>query len=106
ANRRRARAEPGAARGGGRRRPAVDRVADGRRADVGHVHADLVRAAGLELDLAMRVRAEALEHAIARPRLAPAVDDGHARALARVPADRSVDAPAAGQHTLADRLIT
>src|SRR5690349_12300759 len=69
---------------------AVHRVADERRANVRHVHADLMRAARLELDLAMRVRAKALEHAIARARLAAALDDPHARALARMAADGSV----------------
>src|SRR5262245_32712705 len=74
-----------------RRQPraaAVNGVADERRADVRHVHADLMRAASLELDLAVRVRAEALEHAVTRARLAAAVDDGHSCALAGTAADR------------------
>src|SRR5262252_5717097 len=87
------------------RSAAVDRVTDERRANVRHVHADLVRATGLELDLAVRVRAEALEHPVARARLAPVVDDRHPRALARMPSDRRVDVAAPGQHALAYTLI-
>ena len=45
---------------------AVDGVAQQRRADVRHVHADLMRASRLELDLAVRVRAESLDDAIVR----------------------------------------
>ena len=64
-----------------------------------------MRAAGLELDLAVRVRAKALEHAIARDRLAAAFDDRHLGSLAPVPADRRVDGAAAREHAVAHRLI-
>src|SRR5690606_4106037 len=87
------------------RPPAVDGVAEQRRADVRHVHANLVRASRLELDLAMRVGAKSLDAARVRASLAPSGSDGHLGSLAPVTRDRGVDAAAAREHALADRLI-
>src|SRR6266850_2951770 len=73
------------------RAAAVDGVADQRVADVLEMHADLVRAAGLEPAFDERGAAEALEHAIARARRLAAVRHRHARARSDIAADRRVD---------------
>src|SRR5213593_632991 len=72
----------------------VHGVADQRMADVLEVHADLVRAPGLEPAFDERGAAEALEHAIGGARRLAAVRDGHARARPGVAPYGSVD-PAA-----------
>src|SRR5437867_4607546 len=70
---------------------AVHGVADQRVADVLEVHADLVRAPGLEPAFDERGAAEALEHPIGGARGLAAVRDGHARARPGVAAYGSVD---------------
>src|SRR5690606_8714974 len=85
---------------------AVQRVADQRMPSPGEVHADLVRAAGLELDAYISVRAEAAQHAIARDGRLAVLAHGHAQAIDRVTPDRRVDGTAAGQHAVTDGEIT
>src|SRR6185369_10819111 len=72
------------------RAAAIDGVADERMADVLEMHADLVRAPGLQAAFDQRGAAEALEHAVARARGLAAVRDGHARAHLGVAADRRI----------------
>ena len=84
---------------------AIDGVAEQRRANVRHVHANLMRAARLELELAVRVRAKALQDAVTGERGASAFGHGHLRSLAAVPADRRVDGAAARQDALANRSV-
>src|SRR5438105_4456635 len=69
------------------------------------VHADLVRAAGLELDAHQRVRPEALYDAIARYRAAAVRAYRHARAMNAVPPDRLIDRAACGHRARAYRQI-
>ncbi len=63
---------------------------------MGEVHADLVRAAGLELHAQQRVAAETLLDAIVRHRLPPVAPHRHARAHRAMPADGLVDGGAGG----------
>ncbi len=84
---------------------AVGLVADQREANVGHVHADLVGTAGLQLHPYVGVRAEALEHAVVADRRLAAVGDGHALTHAAVAADRGVDLAARGHHAHHDALV-
>src|SRR5690606_41837681 len=65
-----------------------------------------MRAAGLELDLDIGVRAEALDDSIARDRGPAAFDDRHPQAIPRMAADGRVDGPAARQHALTDRPVS
>ena len=74
-------------------------------ADVRHVHADLMRAPGLQLQAHVRMRAEALEHAVVRDGLAAIFANRHAHAIDRMSADRRVDHAAAGHHARADRFV-
>ena len=78
--------------GHARRAPApVRRIADERMADRGEMHANLVRAAGLERAAQERRHAEALDDADVRARRLALGDDRHRRALRRMAADRRVD---------------
>ncbi len=83
----------------------VGLVADQRKADMGHVHADLVGAAGFQLDPYMGVRAEALEHPVVADGWLAAVGDRHALAHAAVATDRGVDLATGGDHPDDDALI-
>jgi len=56
----------GAGPGGKSRAPTVSRVADQRMADMRQMHADLVGAAGFQLQTQQRVQGEALHHAVVR----------------------------------------
>src|SRR5438552_14138016 len=93
-------AELGRMQGLARKADAVARaapvhgVADQRMADMLEVHADLVRAPGLEPAFDERGAAETLEHPIAGARGLAAVCNGHARARSGVAAYGGVD-PAA-----------
>ena len=95
--------------GAGRRRKlrsaAVHGVAEQRRPDVRHVHADLMRAARLELELTIRVRAETFDYAITRARGTSAVGHSHLRPFAPVPPNRRIDGAAARQRPLADSAV-
>ena len=75
--------------------PAVGGIADERMTERGEMHADLVRAAGLEPAAEQRRDAESLEHREVRARRLSRGDDGHRRAARRMPADRRVDGVAA-----------
>src|SRR6185503_6606121 len=79
--------------------------ADQRMADVLEMHADLVRASGLEPAFDQRRAAEALEHAIAGARGLTAVRDRHARAYLGVASDRRVDRAARRRVALHQREI-
>ncbi len=77
-----------------REAPAVHRVADQRIARMRKVQADLVRASRLQRDAHPGVAAEALDHAVIRDGLAPALAHRHAHPVDRMAVDRRVD-PAA-----------
>src|SRR5688500_15703815 len=62
-------------------------------------------ASGLQLQVHVRVRTEALEHAIVRDRLAAGFANRHADAIDRMSADRCFDYAAAGHHAHADRFV-
>ena len=68
----------------------IDGVADQRMADVLEMHADLVRAAGLQPAFDERGVAETLDDAVGGARRLAAVVHRHARARARVASDRRV----------------
>lgn len=71
---------------------AVDQIAEQRVADVRHVHADLVRAAGLQLAADVRVAVVARDDRPVRDRVAGVFGrHGHALAVRRVAADGRVD---------------
>src|SRR4051812_1405765 len=82
------------------RAAAIDRIADQRMADVLEVHADLVRAAGLEATFDERGAAEALEDAIGGAGGLAAMRHRHARAHLRITTDRSLDGAACRRVTL------
>src|SRR5690606_6973376 len=83
----------------------VQRITDQRRADARHVHANLMRPAGLERDVDVRVRTKTLADRIARDRRPAMLDDRHFQSIARMPADRRIDRAAAREHALADGRI-
>src|SRR5690349_22846044 len=85
--------------------PAIDRIALDRMLDRGEVHADLVRAPGLELALEQRVAGESLLHAVVRGRGLAAGDDRHARALGRMPTDGLVDGAVGGDLAACEREV-
>src|SRR3954468_20249799 len=76
------------------RAAAIDRVADQRVTNVLEVHADLVRAPGVQAAFDERGAAEALEHPISRARRLAAMRDRHAGAHLRVAPDRRIDGAA------------
>src|SRR5690606_2913782 len=84
----------------------VQRITDERRADARHVHANLMRPAGLERDVDVRVRTKALANRIARDGRPAALDDRHFQPVSRMPADRRIDRAAAREHTLADGRVS
>lgn len=84
---------------------AIDRVPHQRVVDVGHVHADLVRAAGLQLDPGVGVGAEPLQHAVVADGLLATGHHAHALALLGAAADGRVDLATGGDHTDDDGLI-
>ena len=71
----------------GARALAVGGIADERMSQRREVHADLVRAPGLEAASQEGGKGETLDDLVMRHRLASARHHGHARAAARVPAD-------------------
>ena len=84
---------------------AIRRIADQRMSERGEMHADLVRAAGLEPAGEQRAIAEALAHVVVRARGFPAGDDRHRRAPHRMAADRRIDRAAAGDVAGGERQI-
>src|SRR5437763_3481609 len=70
----------------------------------GEVHADLVRASGLEAHLEEREAAEALEHPVPghRPLALARRAHGHLHAVVRPTADRPVDHAVVRAHTAVD----
>jgi len=70
---------------------AVDRVAQDRVAEVGHVHANLMRAARFEPAPHMRVAGITGDDLPVRYRAASTRNDGHALAVAAVARDGRVD---------------
>lgn len=81
---------------------AVNRVADQRIVDVGHVDADLMGAPGFQHDVNQGMSGKSLGQPVMRDcRLAAGADDGKAFAIHPVPADGLVDAAAAGHGALA-----
>lgn len=80
-------------------------VADQRITDMRHVHADLVRTAGFQLDPHMGVRTEALEHPVVADRRLAAVSDRHALTQPAVTTDRGVDLAAGDHHPNHDALV-
>src|SRR5438093_515836 len=77
-------------------RASVDRVTRNREVDRRQVHADLVGAAGFELDLEERVTREQLDELEVRHRVARSVRiERVPQGVAAVAADRGFDAPAA-----------
>ena len=74
---------------------AVGQVADAGVPDRGHVHPDLVRAAGLEVDIEQRRGPERLDRLVVGDARAAAGDHRELVVGARVPADRGVDGAAA-----------
>ena len=84
---------------------AVRGIADERMAERGEMHADLVRAAGLEPAAQQRRVAEALEDVDVRARRLARGDDRHRRALGRMAADRRVDRVAAREVARGEREV-
>ena len=84
---------------------AVHRIADDRISHVRQVHADLVRAPGLELHARQRVSAKTLLDAVMRDRLAPVAAHRHFRTLRAMPADGLIDGAAAGHGAGAQRQV-
>src|SRR3546814_8162205 len=74
---------------GAAHRPAVDEVANDRLADMRHVHADLMCAAGFQTHAHVRVLLEAFLHPVVGDGRTTIVDHRHLQALARMAADRS-----------------
>jgi hypothetical protein len=70
---------------------AIQPVTDARMPDGGHVHADLVRPAGLQAHLQQAGRPEGLEGVVVRDRRTSVRHDGEAAVAGRVAADRPVD---------------
>jgi hypothetical protein len=92
------------------RRRDVDRVADHRVADVLQVDADLVGTAGLQPAFQQGItrtgrRSESFEHAVIGARLLAALRHRHARAHARVAADRGVDLASRRRHAVHQREV-
>ncbi len=85
--------------------PAVGLVAHQRETNVGHVHANLVGAAGFQLHPHVGVRTEALEYAVVADRRLATVGDCHALAHATVAADRGIDLAASGHYADHDALV-
>ena len=84
---------------------AIRRVAQQRMADRRQVHADLVRAAGLQPAADERRGAEALDDLDVRARRLAGRDDGHRRALRRMAADRRIDRRRAREVAVHDRQV-
>lgn len=85
--------------------PAVGLIAHQREADMGHVHADLVRTAGFQLHTHVGMRAEALEHAVVADGRLAAVGHRHTLTHAAVAADRGIDLAPSGDHANDDALV-
>ncbi len=73
--------------------------------DARQVHANLVRAAGLQHHPQQRVLAKALRHPVVRYRLTAALADRHARAILAVPTDRRVHRAAGDDLPLHQRQV-
>ena len=77
------------------------RVADERVSNARHVHADLVRAAGVESTLDECAAGDAFQHRIVRAGFLAAVfDDGHSGALDGMPAQWCIDRPASADFSM------
>ncbi len=85
--------------------PAVRLVANQGETYMGHVHANLVGAAGFQLHSYMGVRAEALEHTVMADRRLAAVGYRHALAHAAMAANGRVDLATGCHHTNHDALV-
>src|SRR3569832_1471340 len=79
-------------------------VAQQRVMDVGHVHADLMRAPRFQSHFDITVSTKTLDHTVVRHGLAPALDDGHALAIHQMTTEGRVDRAARGHHADNDRI--
>lgn len=84
---------------------AIDRIADQREVNVGHVYTDLVGPAGFQLDPHVGVRAEAFQYTVVADRWLAAFGHRHALTLPAVTTDRRIDLAACGHHTDHDAFI-
>ena len=85
--------------------PSVRRIADQRMADRRQVHADLVRASGLQPAAQQRRVAEALDHLVVGARGLARGHDRHRGAARRMATDRRVDGAAAGDVAARERQV-
>ena len=83
----------------------VSPIPDQRVSEVGHMHPDLVSAAGLQGRPEVRVRPESLDHTVMGHSRPSALPDRHPQPVAGVSANRRVDSAPGCQHAIADSAI-
>ena len=83
---------------------AINRIAHKRMTNVSHMHANLMRASGLESHAQQRVRGIAMLDTVVRDRLATIGAHGHPRALRAMSADRFGDRATTGDEAFAEAM--
>ena len=81
---------------------AIHRIAHDRIADMREMHADLMGAACLQLNIHQRVRPEAARHAIVSDRIAPVATHRHPGSNAAMSSNRTVDRATARHHSVGE----
>ena len=85
--------------------PAIDRIPQYRKMLVGHVHADLVSAAGFQLHAYQRMRPKTFLYPIMRHGFLAIGNDRHALAIDRMPPDGCLNTATGSEHAVDDRQV-